>query len=421
MSEQNPQPLEMLVSLVTEKVAGDKDNSMPYVGLEHMPSDGSTLLAVGSAGDSVSTNNVFRTGDTLFGKLRPQLRKCVRVSFDGYCSTDILVLRANSGSCSEYGSKLLQSEFVFTEAIRTEEGTKMPRTSWRAVKDVQVFCPSLPQQRKIAKILTTVDNLIDKTEALIAKYQAVKQGMMHDLFTRGVDEHGHLRPTYDEAPELYKESELGWIPMEWEQTTVGREILGIDAGKSPDCPDMPAPPGEWGVLKVSAVQPDGFRSQENKVIANSVLINPSYEVHDGDLLISRSNTYQLVGIVCFVRSPQPRLMLCDKTLRLRCDPRRANTEFMFWLLQQPSVRRQIEIHATGTSGSMKNISQPVIRRLKIVLPSTNEQDRITSRIQSLQDSIAAERRTQRKLRTQKTGLMQDLLTGKVRVKLNGED
>ena len=244
---------------------------------------------------------------------------------------------------------------------------------------------------------------------------------MHDLFTRGVDEHGHLRPTYDEAPELYKESELGWIPMEWEQTTVGREILGIDAGKSPDCPDMPAPPGEWGVLKVSAVQPDGFRSQENKVIANSVLINPSYEVHDGDLLISRSNTYQLVGIVCFVRSPQPRLMLCDKTLRLRCDPRRANTEFMFWLLQQPSVRRQIEIHATGTSGSMKNISQPVIRRLKIVLPSTNEQDRITSRIQSLQDSIAAERRTQRKLRTQKTGLMQDLLTGKVRVKLNGED
>ena len=139
MSEQNPQPLEMLVSLVTEKVAGDKDNSMPYVGLEHMPSDGSTLLAVGSAGDSVSTNNVFRTGDTLFGKLRPQLRKCVRVSFDGYCSTDILVLRANSGSCSEYGSKLLQSEFVFTEAIRTEEGTKMPRTSWRAVKDVQVF------------------------------------------------------------------------------------------------------------------------------------------------------------------------------------------------------------------------------------------------------------------------------------------
>jgi type I restriction enzyme S subunit len=54
--------------------------------------------------------------------------------------------------------------------------------------------PPPSQQRKIARILTTVDNLIEKTEALIAKYQAIKQGMMHDLFTRGVDEHGHLRP-----------------------------------------------------------------------------------------------------------------------------------------------------------------------------------------------------------------------------------
>ena len=108
-----------------------------------------------------------------------------------------------------------------------------------------------PQQRKIARILTTVDNLIEKTEALIAKYQAIKQGMMHDLFTRGVDAHGHLRLPYEEAPELYKPSELGWIPREWRATTVGHELLGIDAGKSPDCPDIPAPPGEWGVLKVS--------------------------------------------------------------------------------------------------------------------------------------------------------------------------
>ena len=104
MSEQNCQPLETLVSLSTEKVVGNKDKSMPYVGLEHMSSGRSALLAVGSTGDSVSTNNVFRAGDTLFGKLRPQLRKCVRVSFDGYCSTDILVLRENNSNCSEYAS-----------------------------------------------------------------------------------------------------------------------------------------------------------------------------------------------------------------------------------------------------------------------------------------------------------------------------
>jgi len=120
--------------------------------------------------------------------------------------------------------------------------------------------------------------------------------------------------------------------------------------------------------------------------------------HDGDLLISRSNTYQLVGIVCLVRSPQPRLMLCDKTLRLRFDPRRAGGDFMFWLLQQPLVRRQIEIHATGTSGSMKNISQLVIRSLKITLPPVSEQERIKCRIHAVQDKMTAEGRTLEKLK-----------------------
>ena len=69
-------------------------------------------------------------------------------------------------------------------------------------------------------MLTTLDNLIEKTESLIAKYQAIKQGMMHDLFTRGVDVHGHLRPIQADAPDLYQQSELGWIPNEWEEGTI---------------------------------------------------------------------------------------------------------------------------------------------------------------------------------------------------------
>jgi type I restriction enzyme S subunit len=149
-----------------------------------------------------------------------------------------------------------------------------------------------------------------------------------------------------------------------------------------------------------------------------VWVNPAFEVKEGDLLISRSNTYQLVGLVCHVHSPQPRLMLCDKTLRLRFNPREAAVSFMFWLFQQPIVRRHIEVHATGTSGSMKNISQPLIRSARIMLPPVEEQERITDRIEAIQDNIAAQRRTQEKLMIEKTGLMQDLLTGKVRVKVD---
>ena len=81
--------------------------------------------------------------------------------------------------------------------------------------------PPLPQQRKIAEILSTVDAVLEKTEAAIAKYQQLKQGLMHDVFTRGIDVHTEqLRPKQTEAPELYKQSALGWIPKEWEVETV---------------------------------------------------------------------------------------------------------------------------------------------------------------------------------------------------------
>jgi type I restriction enzyme S subunit len=119
-----------------------------------------------------------------------------------------------------------------------------------------VDVPPLPEQRKIDRILTRLDNLIEKTEALITKYQAIKKGMMHDLFTRGVAEHGHLRPSHAEAPDLYKLSELGQIPASWcvqslgqiaevgNGVTLGRKLMGSQAIELP-------------YLRVANVQ-DGF-------------------------------------------------------------------------------------------------------------------------------------------------------------------
>jgi type I restriction enzyme S subunit len=77
--------------------------------------------------------------------------------------------------------------------------------------------PALPmgQQRRIAEILSTVDEAIEQTEAMIEKTKTIKAGLMHDLFTRGVTKDGQLRPPREEAPQLYKESLLGWIPNEW--------------------------------------------------------------------------------------------------------------------------------------------------------------------------------------------------------------
>jgi len=169
-----------LATLRTEKVVGAKNANKPYVGLEHMASGEPFLLGTARADSSISTNSIFYRGDILFGKLRPNLRKSLAAPFDGYCSTDILVLQPNHGFDAGFVSRVFQREEVFNEAVRTAEGTKMPRTSWARLKHYQVFVPhAKAEQGAIAHILDATDQAIAKTEALIANRSADRQTQGH--------------------------------------------------------------------------------------------------------------------------------------------------------------------------------------------------------------------------------------------------
>ena len=412
-------PLSDLVFNVTDKVAGKKDSAKPYVGLEHMPSGGSSLLGFGRASDSISTNNVFRPGDTLFGKLRPQLRKSVHVSFDGYCSTDILVLRASTGANAEFAAKIIQSEGVFAQAIRTEEGTKMPRTSWRAIKDVPVLSPPLPQQRKIARILTTVDNLIEKTEALIAKYQAIKQGMMHDLFTRGVDEHGHLRPPYEQAPELYKQSELGWIPKEWEAQKLG-EALRIAGGYLQTGPfGSQLHSYEYVTEGIPVVMPQDitggriFTDQIARITKSKADSMARHRLRLNDVVFSRRGDLSRAAAI----SPIEDGWICGTgCFLLRCAPDRLDANWIARQYAMPHVQRQVDANAVGST--MPSLNNAVMERLLMLIPSPPEQAEIGRRIVALESVHENLRSELHKSSLTKTGLMQDLLTGKVRVNVD---
>ncbi len=122
---------------------------------------------------------------------------------------------------TEYLYYLLQFHEKALEA-KGQPGTQV-NLNTTIVENFGVFFPDISEQRKIASILSTVDNLIAKTEAAVEKYKAIKQGLMHDLFTRGIDPASGgtcLRPPHTEAPELYKKTELGMVPREWEVTNI---------------------------------------------------------------------------------------------------------------------------------------------------------------------------------------------------------
>lgn len=173
------------------------------------------------------------------------------------------------------------------------------------------------------------------------------------------------------------------LPSNWSWTTLGELLSHIEAGHSPKAENRPAATNETGVLKVSAVSWGEFLPEENKALPADYQVDPNIVVRKGDLLISRANTVELVGAVALVRNEHPNLLLSDKTLRLVPALPELCREFLLYALRMPWVRSVFEEDATGTSDSMRNLSQDKIRSAPIPLPPLAEQRRIISKLESL--------------------------------------
>jgi len=169
----------------------------------------------------------------------------------------------------------------------------------------------------------------------------------------------------------------------WRRCTVGDVLVGIVAGKSPQAAGRPASDGERGVLKVSAVSWGSFLPQENKALPASYVVPASLTVRAGDLLVSRANTVELVGAVVMAVNDHPNLMLSDKTLRLEVREDLVDRRFLLHALRTREVRTVFEEDATGTSDSMRNLSQEKIRSAPLLLPPIDVQRRIVAKLDAL--------------------------------------
>lgn len=161
----------------------------------------------------------------------------------------------------------------------------------------------------------------------------------------------------------------------WPMATIGDAISAIETGSSPKTLDRPVIGNERGVLKVSAVTWQEFRAHESKALLPDFDTTGIPTVQKGDLLLSRANTAELLASPVLVQDDHPNLILSDKTLRLVPRPT-IDSRFLLYALRQPEARQFFRSNATGTSGSMRNVSQETIRRCPIPLPPLSEQKRI---------------------------------------------
>jgi type I restriction enzyme S subunit len=259
------------------------------------------------------------------------------------------------------------------------------------------------EQAKIAEILSTVDRAIEQTEALIAKQQRIKTGLMQDLLTRGIDEHGNLR---SEQTHKFKDSPLGRIPVEWEVETFAN-ITPSDA------------PIGYGIVQPGAYDFAGVRvagiftinSDFNTWHMSSPKIEQAYvrsRIRSGDVLLSIKGTTGRVGVV-----PEGITGNISRDIARIRPVWAMNPYFLRFLMLSDFFQQYINNAQVGTTRA--EISIKILRLLYILIPSRLEQDIIVSIIISSECDIDSSSKELDKLRLVKTALMQDLLTGNKRV------
>lgn len=164
--------LGQLIRKTTEKVEPSSVDSLPYLGLKHIEQGTGKLAGKGEAEEVSSTKNLFREGDVLYGKLRPYLNKVWRASFDGICSTDILVFRTTGQLIPEFLHwRLLCSDFV-AYADQNSSGVNHPRVSFKEVSEYPIGVPPLSEQRRI---VAKIEELFSNLDAGMADLQAAGQ------------------------------------------------------------------------------------------------------------------------------------------------------------------------------------------------------------------------------------------------------
>jgi type I restriction enzyme S subunit len=357
---------------------------------------------------------VVHRHDVLMSMVRPNLKAFAYFDHtDEPCvaSTGFAVLTAKENSSAKFLLYAILSENVSRQIDGLVIGSNYPAINSSAVRSLKIHAPPKPEQTKIAEILSTVDRAIEQTEALIAKQQRLKTGLMQDLLTRGIDEHGNLR---SEQTHPFKDSPLGRIPVEWEVNRLGALLSSINQGWSPDCDTDSAAHGEWGVLKTTAVLWEGYQDYENKGLPPNLSPRPHLEIQTGDLLMTRAGPNSRVGVIAYVYSTRSKLMLSDKIYRL-VPTKEIDGRFLCYALSSAGSQRHLSNLKTGMAESQTNISQEIVKALLTVCPPSAEQSLIADRLDHILSESKKSTAVLSKLRSLKTALMQDLLTGRKQV------
>lgn len=325
---------------------------------------------------------------------------------------NMYLVRFNEEVNEDFIYQYFISDFFKNSLLQKIGSTTLQAINKDNLRSIELKLPPKPEQTRIAEILSTADAAIAQTEALIAKYQRLKTGLMQDLLTRGIDANGNIRSKATHRFVVKKGIE---VPEEWEVVrfenlfkTPLRDFGSFSMTNLIEFVNEGIP-----FIKSEIVFDNFIRYESISFITEKVhtLLFKSW-VYPKNILLTKIGTIGRVAIY------DGRLGIVNSnaaTAKIDLNITKACPEFYSTYLQSEEVKRYFEENVISTP---PRINLTEIKEMLVPLPALDEQERIAEKIQTINRILEQETTHLSKLHSLKTGLMQDLLSGRVRVKVN---
>lgn len=297
---------------------------------------------------------------------------------------------------------MLMSDIVQSQLEVLSTGTTAKGINQKNLAKAFVIIPTLKEQEKIASILSTVDEQIDNVDALIEKNKELKKGLMQTLLTKGI---GHTK---------FKKTEIGEIPEEWSIKTIGDVINLIKSGLSRSLKDE-----DIGIPCIRSNNINNYKFDKSDLKYWFLEDNKGANINDyilreGDILVNFINSLAQIGKTCLYKDIGRPVIYTTNIFRMNLNEQIILNKYFYYISQTEMYNNEIKL-ITKPAVNQASFTVADFKSIKISVPPINEQIRIVSILSEVDEKVEESEEKKQKLEELKKGLMQQLLTGKIRV------
>jgi len=350
---------------------------------------------------------LVKKNDVIFATVRPTLKRLTLIDeeFDGeICSTAFCVLRAMENILSPaYLFYTIQTNAFMDELEKIQRGASYPAVTDSDIKNQKIPLPPLPEQRRIASVLSAVQDAKEKTGAVIAAAKSLKKSLMRHLFTYGPVPAGAA----ESVP--LTETEIGLVPEGWDVVRLGEVIGGTQYGLSMRGNQQ----GQYPILRMSNLIDGRVNTSDLQYVDLDEASFNKFRLNGGDILFNRTNSFELVGKTAL-------FCVCDDfvfasyLIRVVPDTAMLVPEYLNYYLNWDTSQTRLKTLASrGVSQS--NINATKLKGFSIPLPPLPTQQKIASILSTVDQKIEAEENKKKALDELFRSLLHNLMTGKIRV------